>query len=132
MRSISIMWLKCFYCLWNISKLWSFFFSQSHCKIHGAHELVSLKWYAYNFSWSVYLIRFSIKFNSFFFFIISIVNPLQEVFFFFSSFHSKSGILAHDFLHRISLQFSFLTLHYISKVGILIPLKFVRTQTKKN
>lgn len=25
LRSLIIMWLKCFYCLWNISKLWSFF-----------------------------------------------------------------------------------------------------------
>lgn len=77
LRSLLIIWLKSFYCLWTISKLWSFFFL-SQTSRYMIHEFAPLKLYTYNFSWSDYLIRFSVKSISFF----NSVSPLQAVAFF--------------------------------------------------
>ena len=63
----------------------------------------SLKLYTYNLSWLSYLIRFSIKSNSFFL-QSNIVSPLQGLEFVFSSVQSNTGVLLNYFLHKTSIN----------------------------
>lgn len=94
------MWFKNLYGVQNISKLWSFFFlgQTSRYMIQG---FASLKLYTYNLSRLSYLIRFSIKSNSFFL-QSNIVSPLQGLEFVFSSVQSNTGVLLNYFLHKTS------------------------------
>lgn len=117
--------VKIFYCLQNISKLWSFFLGQTSRYI--IQEFASLKPYTYNLSWLSYLIRFPIKSNTFFF-TINIVSPRQKVVLFFSSVQSNTSVLLNYFLHKTSINnfvvfiFNFL----ISWGAILMLLILVR------
>lgn len=81
-----------------------FFLSQTSRYI--IHEFVSLKLYIYNFSWSDYLIRFSVKSTLF----SNIVSPIEAVAFFFSFSLSQFNLilvsLSIIFFRKLSMTFS--------------------------
>jgi hypothetical protein len=108
-RSLLIMWLRCFHCLWNFLSHGLFFLAQT--SRYTIHKTICVYFLLVFFV----IIRFSIKSNSFLF-TINIINSLWGVFvwgvflFLFSQFTLILVTLSVIFFTKIlSINFSVLT-----------------------